>query len=258
MPKTRKGNFWLLVGVSTLCALFPISLGIYASRLKVRWLWILFSASIVTIVVLFVGFGTSPTVPDPDASSGTRTEPNALASVAILGYVGLWVAALVVQFVKRAAYEASYLREGKTLDLSTIRARHSSETSVDSSVSTQTATDSRSKRSISNANSGSRSSVENQTPSRGLPINMMSADQLQTLGISKAVVIAVIARRDALGGFSSAAQVQSSVEMQPHEWVKIRSLVASESDEELPATESAGPDDRPDMGPRPGGRILDV
>lgn len=258
MPKTRQGNFWLLLGVSTLCGLFPISLGIYASRVKARWLWILFAASIVTIILLFVGVATSPTVPVPDASSGTRTEPNALASVAILGYLGLWVTALVVQFVKRAAYEASYLREGKTLDLSTIRARQSGETSVDSSVSTQTATDSRSKRSISNANSDSGSSAENQTSSRGLPINMMSAEQLQTLGISKAVAIAVIAHRDALGGYSSAAQIQASVEMQPHEWVKIRSLVSSEAGQELPATDGTGPDSRPDMGPRPGGRILDV
>ena len=267
MPSNRRGNFWLLLGVSTLCGLFPISLGIYAARLKARWLWILFASSIVIFVVLFVGFATSPTVPDPDASSGTRTDPNALASVAILGYVGFWITAVVVQFVKRADYEASYVREGKTLDLSTIRARQFDETSADpllaTSTSTQTGvpsqTESRpkAKKANSNLDSGLGQSAQQPESVRGVAINTVNAEELQALGISKGVALAVIARRDEIGGYTSAVQIQSSVEMPPHEWVKLRSLIAPEA-VEVSSTDSERPDDRPDQGPRPGGRILDV
>lgn len=268
MPSSRRGNFWLLLGVSTLCGLFPISLGIYAARLKARWLWVLFASSLVALMLLFVGFGTSPTVPDPDTSSGTRTDPNALASVAILGCLGLWIAAVVVQFVKRAAYETSYVREGKTLDLSTIRARQFDDTSVDPMSVTPTAaqsgvpdqTESRPKARQSRLNVDSNLGQSAQKPSSvgGLAINTVNAEELQALGVSKAVAIAVIARRDELGGYSSAAQVQSSVEMPPHEWVKLRSLIAPEVVEEWSAADNERPGNRPDVGPRPGGRILDV
>lgn len=270
MAATRRGNFWLLITATVLCCfVYPIPFLVLTLRVKVRWLWYVLAGGVVTIMLTFVAVGTAPRVPDPTSSSGTRTETTVFSGIAVSLFSAMWIATLVIMFLQRRAYEESFLREGKSLDLATPGVQPLGPTPPQPPAPRQapgqragSAFQLRTKRADAEARPAPLTSPTTPPSTSTVDINTATPADLVGLGISDVSAAAIIARRGQLGGFSAAMQVQAVPGLAPHEWVRLRdrlsfgSASAAQAGSDDGAAQDSGT--RDDEGPRPGGRVVDI
>ena len=269
----RKSQFWaLMVSTAICCVSFPIPLGIFALRVKQRWIWYLVGASAASVVLVFIATATAPQVPRPAPETGTQMESTPFVTLSTLLLLLLWLAAIVVMFLKRADYENAYLREGKSLSLSTPAATQqlppmptvpkAVPPGPQGSGATPPSAGGFRLRSKQAGSGSQRGESPQGTPT--VDINSIDQVGLEALGLSTEAAANVIARRNALGGFTSPIQVQAIDGLSPHEWARIRdrmtfgSATAAGPGHDAPtagAAEAPGPPD--DAGP-PRGRIVDL
>ena len=229
MASSRRGFFWLLITASILCCFaYPIPFGIFCLRVKQRWLWYVCAASVVTVAILFIALALSPSVPDPGSTTGaTHKETTAFGIAATAVFTLGWLATMVIMFIKRKAYEESYVREGKSLSLMTPAA------------ATQYAPPAQF--------AAPPAQLAELSPAPAvLDINTATVADLVALGLSADAAAAIVAQRAALGTFTSAVQVQSVPGLAPHQWALLRQHLRF------------GSDDSPDPGSPRSGRILDL
>lgn len=263
-----KGNssFWLLVVASFLCLFpLPIVLAVMAARTKIRVLWIVAGVSGATLVAGVVASGLTSSTETRGSTGSTSSNP--LAGALILMFMLSWIVGLVLMFVYRTRFEEATIRSGRALpppsaNGSTQRVQPlvAGPRTIEPDTSVRPAAP-RSSFTLSEKRQDKRhSDGAGQSASReaSVDVNGASAEDLARVGVPLDAANAIVARRKALGGFSSLIQVQSATNLAPHEWSKIRrSLSLGET---VSSPESPIPSPGPDFneGGRSPGRIVDI